>query len=334
MTSSSAARCSSGGSRYGTTGGADLCIFPGGTEVQVRRELHTLKGNLGVFGLYEQATLVHSIEEQTAITVEAIARIEASICGFLDEHEALLNVSLDREPVEHFQLTETDLAALEAKAKEAQTLAALRSSLQTQLYQLRLKPALDLMGPLHELCMSLADRCGKSLDLKISGAAVKMLPESVNPIFGVLPHLLRNAIDHGIEESYERGDKPEEATIESGFSNGDSGWTIAISDDGKGIDLNAIRRKAVALGQISPDDFIKEEDLVSLIFADNLSTKEEVSEVSGRGVGMAAVAARLAGGSIDVNTIVGKGTTFKIFVPYPTGRERLRRPSGFIPAMV
>lgn len=306
-----------------------------GRETQARRELHTLKGNLGVFGLEEQALLVHAVEEQSEISAEAISRIEASIRGFLDKHEALLDISLDDDPVEHFRVTENDLDTLESKASEARTLVGLQSTLQEQLFTLRLKPALDLMGPLHELCASLADRCGKRLDLKISGASVKMLPESVNPIFGVLPHLLRNAIDHGIEESFARGEKPAAGTVEIGFADGDKGWTITVADDGKGIDLNAVRKKAAALGKINPDDFVKHSDMVSLIFADNLSTKEEVSEVSGRGVGMAAVAeaARLAGGRIDVETNVGVGTTFKIFIPYPRERDLSKRTSSFIPVM-
>lgn len=128
-----------------------------------------------------------------------------------------------------------------------------------------------------------------------------------------LIHLFRNAVDHGIETPDERLDagKEEQGRLACQID-GQNGWImISISDDGRGIDAEKLLAKANHLGIICQDDPSR------LIFEDGFSTKEQVSALSGRGVGLSAVKAecKKLGGYIDIETTIGQGTVFHFFLP-------------------
>lgn len=151
------------------------------------------------------------------------------------------------------------------------------------------------------------------------GSDVAVLPARVAPVLAVLPHMLRNALDHGIEPRGARGDKSAHAAIELVFRDAGDAWQIAVRDDGRGIDVDRLKARAIELGLVDPGATLSHDELCALIFAPKLSTAEEVSEISGRGEGMAAVAEAVArcNGTISVRTGHNAGTTIRIAIPKP-----------------
>jgi chemosensory pili system protein ChpA (sensor histidine kinase/response regulator) len=140
----------------------------------------------------------------------------------------------------------------------------------------------------------------------------KMLPP--------LEHMLRNAVIHGIEEPsvrQERG-KPEQASIRIRFRREGSQVLIDISDDGAGLDLHAIRQKAVSQGAIAPDKEPTDEETIQLILRSGLSTADKLTQSAGRGIGMDVVVNEIAklGGTLSIKSETGKGCTFTVRLPY------------------
>ena len=149
-----------------------------------------------------------------------------------------------------------------------------------------------------------------------------LLPSRVTPLLAVLPHMLRNALDHGFEARGERGDKPEMGTLTLTFEEAPSAWTLTVSDDGRGINTEQLRQKAIERGLLRKDERLSEDQLAQLIFLPSLSTASEVTDISGRGEGMAAVAETIKniGGQLSVRTALGKGTSLVIYLPKRAGR--------------
>jgi two-component system, chemotaxis family, sensor kinase CheA len=148
------------------------------------------------------------------------------------------------------------------------------------------------------------------------------LDRSVIEVIGdPLLHILRNSVDHGVETPDERvaADKPAGGHIVVTAKHQENHIVIDIEDDGKGIDVDRVRKKAVEQGLIAKDavDRITDKEAIQFIFASGLSTAEKVSEVSGRGVGMDIVRSNIQrlGGIIDVETAVGVGTRFSLRLP-------------------
>ncbi|HLM03328.1 MAG TPA: ATP-binding protein, partial [Pyrinomonadaceae bacterium] len=169
----------------------------------------------------------------------------------------------------------------------------------------------NLPGILHRIAghgKSLAARLGKKVELETAFENKDLSPQALKTIFDILLHLVRNAIDHGIER--EGKIKIELASNESGA------LRLKVSDDGRGIDLEKVRRKAVEKNLISAGARLSEPEILNLIFAHGFSTGETVSEISGRGVGLDVVKdlAEKTGGGISVQSAAGRGTTFEILL--------------------
>jgi two-component system chemotaxis sensor kinase CheA len=136
-----------------------------------------------------------------------------------------------------------------------------------------------------------------------------------------LVHLIRNAVDHGIERPTERlsAGKPEEGNIWLSAGQDGKGVIIEIRDDGAGIDPGRIRQSAIEKGFLNPSEAgrLTDDEAVNLIFSAGFSTNQEVTEFSGRGVGMDVVRSNVArmGGSVSISSVVGQGTTIRLQVP-------------------
>jgi chemosensory pili system protein ChpA (sensor histidine kinase/response regulator) len=134
-----------------------------------------------------------------------------------------------------------------------------------------------------------------------------------------LLHILRNAVDHGIEPADERESKgkPETATIKLSFERIGNNIVVRCKDDGRGIDTAAVKNKALQIGLITPEQIVSEKELLELILQPGFSTRTGVNQVSGRGVGMDVVAKKIADlrGSLDIHSEEGKGAEFVITVP-------------------
>lgn len=163
----------------------------------------------------------------------------------------------------------------------------------------------------------LADKLGKQIEFEISALETPLSDEKI--IFDVLLHLIRNSIDHAIEKPAERrrNGKRKTGKITINFLKENDDLKIIVADDGRGIDAEKIKLKAIGDGLISEDDVLDKWEILNLIFLSGISTAENITDISGRGVGLNAVKKIVedAGGIIKVESRKEIGTTFEIVLP-------------------
>lgn len=169
---------------------------------------------------------------------------------------------------------------------------------------------------LRHLCI----RCGKPAELEISGARTELDVGIVQQLEAILLHLLRNAYDHGLESPVERkaAGKPTRGTVHIALQRQGNSYRLTLSDDGRGIDAEAIRDRAIALN-LPMQDVGTAAELLAVLCQPGFSSSAAVSAISGRGVGMDVVATGIAqlGGSLQLQTTPGRGSTFTCTIPVP-----------------
>lgn len=200
--------------------------------------------------------------------------------------------------------------------------------LQTKLNHIRMRPLSDLIERFPRALRDLNVEYGKNVQLKIEGGNTLIERSILEALNEPLMHLLRNAFDHGIEDSGTRRllGKPEQGLIEITASHRSNRTLITIRDDGWGISLEKIRTRALAMGlDTSLLANASDEELLSLIFEPGFSTSEQVTALSGRGVGMDVVRnnLKLIRGDVKVDTEPGVGTTFTLSVPFTLSVARV-----------
>ena len=195
------------------------------------------------------------------------------------------------------------------------------NELHQDIMKVRLVPISLVFNKFPRLVRDLAQKQGKSLDLALLGGETELDRTIIEQISDPLIHLLRNAVDHGIEspEARKTAGKPEKARVTLTAFQEEGHIFIKLEDDGAGIDPQKIRRAAVKKGMLSQEaaDKLTENEAINLIFAAGMSTAGKVTEVSGRGVGMDIVRTNIErlNGSVSIDTELGKGTTFTIKLP-------------------
>jgi two-component system chemotaxis sensor kinase CheA len=185
--------------------------------------------------------------------------------------------------------------------------------------RMRMLPVSGEFQKLVRMSRDLGRKSGKRVRVLLSGESTEMDRSMVEQISAPLVHMIRNSIDHGLETPDERraAGKPEEGTVRlSAFHEGGS-IVIEIADDGRGLDTAAILAKAKAQRLVGPNDTLSESEIHALIFSPGFSTAKQVTEISGRGVGMDVVRRSIEGmrGRISIQTEKGRGTTFRLVLP-------------------
>ncbi len=191
--------------------------------------------------------------------------------------------------------------------------------LQEQVMRVRMVPVEGLFSRFHRVTRDLANDQHKLISLELSGTETELDKNVIEQLSDPLKHLVRNAIDHGVELPEERikAGKAGEATIKLCAYQQEGNIIIEISDDGRGIDHASVLKKAIERGFVRNDDTPSEKYLYQLLFMPGFSTAKQVTEVSGRGVGLDVVKQNIdeLRGSVEVISAVGKGTTFKVRLP-------------------
>ena len=209
----------------------------------------------------------------------------------------------------------------EAMAKAVSNLDVVTADLQTSVMKTRMQPIKKVFGRFPRLVRDLARQLKKEINLELVGEETDLDKNLVEALADPLVHLVRNAVDHGIEMPEEReaaGKARSGRVVLSAEQEGDH-ILLSISDDGKGMDAEILRAKAVEKGLMDKDaaDRLSETECFNLIFAPGFSTKTEISDVSGRGVGMDVVKTKISqlNGIIDVHSAKGQGSKIIIKVP-------------------
>ena len=203
------------------------------------------------------------------------------------------------------------------------------TELQRRVLDLRTTPLLRVMETLPRTARGLAAQLGKRVEVDLVGAELDLDRSILDRLNEPLLHMVRNAVDHGIESPAARvaAGKSEVGHITIAARREKDSIVIEVRDDGGGIDLDGVRSRAVEAGLLHPDlaDDLPPEDIAMLIFHPGLSTARSVSAVSGRGVGMDAVKATIEslGGAVELRSEPGRGTTTSVLVPIAAAVQRV-----------
>ena len=204
---------------------------------------------------------------------------------------------------------------------ELSDLGRLVTDLQYQSLKLRLVPIDTIFGRVQRVVRDISNQLGKKVELHLEGAKIELDRTILNSITEPLLHILRNCVDHGIESVSERKslNKPESGNIIVTASHIGEQVVIKIEDDGKGIDLERLKSKAVENGILTQDQAneITNDKAIELLGTPGLSTAKEVTDISGRGVGMDVVINKIqeVSGNLKISTIKGQGTTMMLMIP-------------------
>ncbi|MBD0702740.1 MULTISPECIES: chemotaxis protein CheA [Pseudomonas] len=209
----------------------------------------------------------------------------------------------------------------EAMAKAVSNLDVVTADLQTAVMKTRMQPIKKVFGRFPRLVRDLARQLKKEINLELVGEETDLDKNLVEALADPLVHLVRNAVDHGIESPQEREEsgKPRSGKVVLAAEQEGDHILLSISDDGKGMDPNVLRSIAVKRGVMDKDaaDRLSDTECYNLIFAPGFSTKTEISDVSGRGVGMDVVKTKISqlNGSINIYSTKGQGSKIVIKVP-------------------
>jgi len=194
------------------------------------------------------------------------------------------------------------------------------SDLQEGLMRTRMVPFNSVVPRLRRLVRRTSGELGRKARLEVSGAEGEMDRTVLERMTAPLEHMIRNALVHGVEPPGEREEKgkPEEGTISIDVSREASEVVLQVGDDGRGINLDAVRRIAIKRGMLREDAELTDRDTLGFILETGFSTAEEVSKLAGRGVGMDVVHAEIKqlSGSLDINSHIGQGTQFTVRLPF------------------
>lgn len=279
----------------------------------LKRTVHTLKGNSMLFELGSVAAICERVEDTMA---ESGRLPEASLVTELaDRWQRLLDsvvVVLDRGTSDSILVRPEQYRALLEKALASST----ESELTPLLLELRLERTRDRLQRVGDQARRIASRLGKGeLVVEVETSELQLDPSRWAPFWQEFVHIVRNAVDHGIESEEERVSRGKAAAgtlwLSTRLQNGE--FVVQVRDDGRGVDWNRVRTKAQERGL--PVE--TRADLEAALFFEGFTTNEEVTAYSGRGVGLSAVRAAMEarGGRVAVSSQLGQGTTFEFRFP-------------------
>ena len=202
----------------------------------------------------------------------------------------------------------------------------INSELQENLMKTRMIPFSSMVPRLRRIARQIGSELSKQVDFDVSNAEGEMDRSVLERMIAPLEHMLRNALDHGIEVAEERikAGKPEVGNVTLSLSREGGDVVIRMRDDGGGINDEKVRDKAISQGLVSADAQSSKHEILQFIMLPGFSTAEKVTQISGRGVGMDVVASeiKLMGGTIEIDSTFGKGTEFTVRLPFTVSVNR------------
>ena len=257
--------------------------------------------------------------EPTEVRAPAVADTSIRVdVGLLDKLMNLVGeLVLARNQIVQFGNSQEDRTFLGT----LQRLNTLTTELQAGVMKTRMQPVGNVWGKFPRLVRDLAAACGKQVRIDMDGQETELDKTIIEAVRDPLTHMVRNAVDHGIESPAERAarGKPTEGRLLLHAFHEGGKVVIEISDDGAGIDPIRVRDKAVRTGLVAPEQAARmsDRDLVNLVFLPGFSTADRVTQFSGRGVGMDVVRTNIEkiGGAVDIESQPGRGTTVRMKIP-------------------
>jgi HPt (histidine-containing phosphotransfer) domain-containing protein/HAMP domain-containing protein len=281
----------------------------------LKRTLHTLKGSSGMMGLTVVARLCHTLEDQLAeegAMQDASVRDLASRWAAIGDHVARFAGTGAQRVIE---IPESEYTALVSRLSRNEK----QEDVLHQVLSWQLEPASRSLHRLGDQAKALSRRLGKGdLDVEVIGSSVRLDPDVWGAFFNELSHVVRNAVDHGFEPVEERrttGKTLRHTLLLRAEITADA-LTFEVTDDGRGIDWNGIKESAKARGL----PHATQAQLLTALCSDGVTTRDGVTDISGRGVGMAAFRRRVEAqrGRIEVRSSPGAGTSWFIRFPWPS----------------
>jgi len=197
--------------------------------------------------------------------------------------------------------------------------ARMNRQLQQELMSVRMVPFSSQAERMYRIVRQTAKELGKRANLEIRGGQVEIDRSVLEKIGAPLEHLLRNAVAHGLEDRDVRvaAGKTDIGEISLTLAQEGNEIILTMADDGAGLDFERIRARGIESGLLAPDEAADEGRLIKLIFTPGFSTATEVNQIAGRGIGMDVVKTEIGelGGRIEVNSVAGKGSTFRLYIP-------------------
>lgn len=259
-------------------------------------------------------------ENATAKSMSRTVRVDITkldslmnIVGELVLAQSSISAIANRMRAEGFSRMAVDLG------KAAKGLERRLTDLQSGVMDIRMIPVGQLYDKMSRIVRNITREQGKKVDLKLYGAETELDKLIVEDIADPLMHIIRNAIDHGIESPEQRRaqGKEERGTVRLASYQKGNHVVIEVEDDGGGIDLEKVKQKALAKGLVHDVSTLNEREALELIFLPGFSTADQITDVSGRGVGMDVVRNNIAAvsGMVDIETWPGRGSRFTIVLP-------------------
>ncbi|MGC8119512.1 Hpt domain-containing protein [Marinobacter sp. VGCF2001] len=219
---------------------------------------------------------------------------------------------------------------LSERVRDTETLLVQQSRINTELQEglmkTRMIPFASMVPRLRRIVRQISGELGKKAEFDVRNAEGEMDRNILERMVAPLEHMLRNALDHGIEAPDERSKAGKPATGEVVLSLTREGGDVVLRmmDDGKGIPSSVIREKAIRQGLMRADEDLTEREILQFILQPGFSTAQQVTQISGRGVGMDVVASEIKqlGGSLDIDSALGRGTTFTVRLPFTVSVNR------------
>ena len=270
----------------------------------------------------KEAAEANSAPQKTAQKKSEPAKRTSSIRVESDKVDKLINLMGElviNQSMLNLQVNEAGFGAASPTGLALVELQNLTREIQSSVMSIRAQPIKPVFMRMSRVVREVSGATGKKAKLVFNGENTEVDTTVIEGLSDPLTHMIRNSVDHGVESAEKRAElgKPEEGTIELTASHSSGSIVIEVRDDGAGINREKVREIAVDRGIIQPDAKLSDEETDNLIFAAGFSTATEVTDVSGRGVGMDVVRQSIQslGGRVTISSTPGKGSTFTLNLP-------------------